>query len=267
MKAALEIDEFLSNPIGRYFEASNFIYWYPTREMNGVILRGRPDSSDIQQLTQLMDAVLSPQGGPHVSLVDARKLAYVDSAAFIALVRYLETRWDAFGRLILRQALLRPVGLAGTVVAGFYQVMRPPYLARVFETLEDALGWLGPEAAVQAQNALAELEKSPLDPMLAQLRHLLESAPGKVAVAALARELGVSERTLQRRLRASGTTFQDEVRRARVRASQTLMLAGETKLTAIALEVGCASLQHYSALFRRVTGISPSLWRKRHALA
>jgi transcriptional regulator GlxA family with amidase domain len=75
----------------------------------------------------------------------------------------------------------------------------------------------------------------------------------------------VSQRTLQRRLCAAGTTFKDELLRARVRAAQTLMLTSEDNLTAIALEVGCASLQHYSALFRRLIGVSPSAWRKRFA--
>jgi len=35
-------------------------------------------------------------------------------------------------------------------------------------------------------------------------------------------------------------------------------------LTNIALEVGCASLQHFSALFRKHVGEAPSSWRKRH---
>ncbi len=36
------------------------------------------------------------------------------------------------------------------------------------------------------------------------------------------------------------------------------------KLTAVAVEVGCASLQHFSSLFRKLVGESPSTWRDLH---
>jgi AraC-like DNA-binding protein len=269
MKALRDVDEFLRRPVGHYFEGSTFVYWYPELGVNGISLRDCPNSEDIQQLTRLMDAVLPPTGGPHVSFIDARRLSHVEPAAFVSLARYLETRWEAFGLLIQRQALVRPAGLAGAVVAGFYDVLRPSYPARVFDDFDDALTWLGSDASRIAQSALSEIgaHEYGADPLLLSLRRLLERTPGKTSVAIAARELAVSERTLQRRLRAAATTFQDEVRNARVRASQTMMLTGEAKLTTIALEVGCASLQHYSSLFRRATGISPSAWRKRHASA
>jgi hypothetical protein len=38
----------------------------------------------------------------------------------------------------------------------------------------------------------------------------------------------------------------------------------ELKITAVALEVGCASSQHLSALFRKMTGQSPRAWRATH---
>jgi AraC-like DNA-binding protein len=204
-----------------------------------------------------------------VSVVDARRLIHVDPAAFACLARYLERRWETYGKLIRRQALIRPVGLAGTVVAGFYQVLRPSFPVAVFESLDEALEWLGPDECARARAALTTLngEGSDDDPLVYSLRRLLESSRSKVAIGSVARELRVSERTLQRRLHAAGTTFQDEVLKARVRTGQSMMLASEANLTAIALEVGCASLQHYSALFRKVTGVSPSAWRKSQKLA
>ena len=43
-----------------------------------------------------------------------------------------------------------------------------------------------------------------------------------------------------------------------------LLLESDAKLTSVAVEVGCASLQHFSSLFRKLTGESPSAWRARH---
>lgn len=268
MKAALDLDEFLSCPVGHYFEASTFVYWYPQPEVSGLGLRDCPTSEDIVLLTRVIGAVFKSSGGPHVSLIDARRLSYVQPAAFTALVRYLEQHWRAFNRSIRRQALVRPVGLAGTIVAGFYDVLRPSYPTHVFENVDDALAWLGSGESDAVRTTLSEfsMETRRVDPLLAALRRLLDRTP-KVTVSAAARVLAVSERSLQRSLHASGTTFQAEVRDARVRASQRLMLASEANLTTIALEVGCASLQHYSSLFRSATGVSPSTWRKRHAMS
>jgi AraC-like DNA-binding protein len=39
------------------------------------------------------------------------------------------------------------------------------------------------------------------------------------------------------------------------------MLESNDPLTAIALDAGFASLQHFSAAFRKLTGASPSAWR------
>ena len=43
-----------------------------------------------------------------------------------------------------------------------------------------------------------------------------------------------------------------------------MLVDGNAPLTAIAFDVGCASLQHFSALFRRRTQESPSAFRARH---
>jgi AraC-like DNA-binding protein len=77
-----------------------------------------------------------------------------------------------------------------------------------------------------------------------------------------AHALRVSLRTLQRRLSEADTTFHEELAGARLAAAQRLMLDSDAALTTIALEVGCASLQHFSALFRRLAGQSPSAWRQ-----
>ena len=50
---------------------------------------------------------------------------------------------------------------------------------------------------------------------------------------------------------------------ARIRAAQTLLADTERKITSIALKVGYATLQHFSTVFRRSTGETPSAWRAR----
>jgi AraC-like DNA-binding protein len=90
---------------------------------------------------------------------------------------------------------------------------------------------------------------------------LLEAKPGRVELPAVAKALGMSARTLQRHLAEHGTSFQLEMNAAQVRIAQRLLSDGDANLSSIATEVGCASLQHFSALFHRVTGERPSAWR------
>jgi AraC-like DNA-binding protein len=88
----------------------------------------------------------------------------------------------------------------------------------------------------------------------------------KASLDALARRLGVSRRTLQRALHAEGTTHAREVQSARVRIAQRLMLAGESKLSAVALEAGFATQAQMSTAFRKLLGEAPSAWGARQGL-
>ena len=74
--------------------------------------------------------------------------------------------------------------------------------------------------------------------------------------------MGTSARTLQRRLSETKTTFQKETGDIRVAAAKRLMLTSKAPLSDIALDVGCASQQHFSALFRKVTGEAPGSGRQ-----
>ena len=72
----------------------------------------------------------------------------------------------------------------------------------------------------------------------------------------------MSLRSLQRRLRAEGTTFAREVTIARIRLSQTRMLESGDALARIATDVGFASPAVFSVAFRKHVGVSPSAWRE-----
>ncbi|QCF27152.1 AraC family transcriptional regulator [Hydrocarboniclastica marina] len=77
-----------------------------------------------------------------------------------------------------------------------------------------------------------------------------------------AKALGISERTLARRLREQGHTFDgllDEVRQ--VRALQAVADT-HASLPAIAESLGFAEVSTFYRAFRRWTGLSPGRWRK-----
>jgi len=103
--------------------------------------------------------------------------------------------------------------------------------------------------------------------LLFRLRAHLDEGLHGASIERAARELGLSTRSLQRRLRESGATFKSELDAARIRRAERLLSEPEAKITAVAHEVGCASSQSFSALFKRLTGETPSEWRASRASA
>jgi AraC-like DNA-binding protein len=267
VRSAEGLDDYLRDPVGRYLTGENFLHWYASPELCGFILWGRPGEVQVQRLTQVLDVELAP-AQPHVSLVDARRLEAPDANGLAVLVQYMAPRIGGFSQTVKRQALLRPEGMTGAVVGGFYSLVSSGYPTRAFADPLEALAWLGqPADSTQAlMNELNELVMQQLgqSPLLNALHRVLRHRLVDVSLAEVARELGMSERTLQRRLHEAGTSFQAELNTVQVRTAQTLLLQSDAKLTAVAVEVGCASLQHFSGLFRKLTGESPSAWRARH---
>jgi len=82
----------------------------------------------------------------------------------------------------------------------------------------------------------------------------------KTSLSEVSRGLGMSTRTLRRKLAASGWTYQrllDEVRATR---SQYLLVGGELTHVEIAGQVGFSDQASWSRAFKRWTGLPPSEW-------
>ncbi|QRN96347.1 helix-turn-helix transcriptional regulator [Archangium violaceum] len=267
VRPAAGLDDYLREPIGHYLAGENFLHWYASPELCGFTLWGRPGETQIQRLTQVLDVELAP-ALPHVSLVDTRRVEAPDANGLSVLVKYMVPRINGFSQTVKRQALLRPEGMTGAVVGGFYSLVSSGYPTRAFAEPLEALAWLG-RPLDEAQSLMNELNDLVMQvmgqsPVLGELHRVLRNRLVGANLAEIARELGMSERTLQRRLREAGTSFQTELNTVQVRTAQSLLLGSDAKLTAVAVEVGCASLQHFSSLFRKMTGESPSSWRARH---
>lgn len=259
-------------PVGRYVAGETFAHFCAAPTLWGIVLWGRPDEAHAMALGRSLVKELAPPAVAHASIIDASRLAHTDPGAFRAAERYLTHFGALLGNRLTRLALVRPDGLSGAVVAGAFDVLPQPYPTRVFTSAGDAFAWLVAEGRAPDWPAdaafLGELHAdaagTPI--FLAGLRTLLEAHLVGLALADAAKQLGVSERTLQRKLGELGTTFQDEISEARVRVAKRLLVDTDTPITNIALDVGCASLQHFSALFRKRCGQSPSAFRKRRQI-
>jgi len=267
VRSADGVDDYLRDPFGRYFVGDGFLHWYESAELCGFFLWGRPGEQQVRRLIEVLDVERTPHA-PHASMVDARRLELPDHGAFTLFVKYMQQRERDFAASVKCQALIRPEGIIGATVYGFYGLLQPSYPSKVFTETGEALGWLGiaePRAtplAVELERLVAAATRQ--SPLLQELHRVLRPRLMEVSLSDIAREMGMSERTLQRRLREEGTSFQAEFNNVQIHTAKQLLLETDMKLTAIAVEVGCASLQHFSSLFRKLVGESPSTWRERH---
>jgi AraC-like DNA-binding protein len=117
--------------------------------------------------------------------------------------------------------------------------------------------------------SLAELQEwkrsAPADDLRGSLQQVLASlAPrmGHVRIQATAAALGVSVRTLQRRLSDGGLCFEETVRDMRLQLAADLLTRTDSKVLDIALDLGYSDHAHFTRAFHRWTGLSPVEYRR-----
>jgi len=259
--AAPDVASYRAAPAGRYLAGASGLVFCARPDLWGFAVWGRPTPAEVRATAALLALELRAPAVRHASLVDARALDAVDPEAFAVIGAYVAANFAALGRQVDRLAIVRPPGMTGATVAGFFAVQDAPYPVKVLGDLRRAVTWVGGDAALATSLDEAVAASRGQPPLLAALRRWLEVHLVDAALPVAARALGQAPRSLQRHLRAAGTAFQRELDAARVRVAQRLLETSRASLTEIALDVGCASPQHFSALFRRVAGETPSAWR------
>lgn len=105
--------------------------------------------------------------------------------------------------------------------------------------------------------------------LLRELRRCIEDAlpNGGMTIDTVAARLGLSERTLQRRLRAAQLNFQQLVEELRFETACAYLQAGILPLTEIGYRLGYSEPSAFSRAFRRWSGASPLAYRRSAAQA
>jgi AraC-like DNA-binding protein len=123
----------------------------------------------------------------------------------------------------------------------------PELLDMLTPALAAALGEL------QAHSSISEQVKVVLKKSLAS---------GRPELSEVARELGMSERTLQRRITAAGTSFRDLLVEARQELGRQLLLDPRTEINEVACLLGYQDASSFYRAFRYWEGMTPSRWRE-----
>lgn len=261
---AHSLDDFLARPLGAGYAGESFDF-YNLSTVCGWRVWGRPTREDASALTSCIATAYAPRGPRYFSLVDLREVESVEPAAFEVLLQFVSGLREQMRDRLVRQALVRPAGLVGVLTEGFYVMLQARHPVKVFGTLAAAARWLKPDDP----EPLAELVKifsapSPRASSLAvPLRRWLSERPTASPPEA-ARALGVSLRTLQRRLGEQGTSFQAQLRLVRVQHAERLLADSELKISAVAQEAGFATSQQLATAFKAVVQLTPSEFRDRY---
>jgi len=265
VEAASGIEPFLRDPFGRYVVGRHFFIWCHSRDFTGSVLWGRPEERDTTEIAAIWRELHARMEGFDV-VTDGSRIESIDAAAFDVMVRYLRDRLPTYARTVRRQAIVHPPGLPGAAIAGLLPTIGLYYQWRIFAEARAGFDWLErPDAARTCEEVTALAERiTGVSPWRRVLGDLLRDTPDDVTLAAAARRLGRSERSLQRDLQQGGTTFRAELEAARVELARALLVDTDLKIDSVARKVGCASAAHFATLFRRVAGETPSAYRDRH---
>jgi AraC-like DNA-binding protein len=100
--------------------------------------------------------------------------------------------------------------------------------------------------------------------MMEQTRRLLAAhvTAGEPTLELAAAELGIGQRTLNRRLQAEGTSFRAVLDEVRHDVAQQLLGATRLPVTEIGVALGYASPPGFVRAFRRAAGLPPREWRR-----
>ncbi len=107
------------------------------------------------------------------------------------------------------------------------------------------------------------------DPVVAAaLRHIREHAAGPLSVKTIAAELAVRRRALEAKFRKwLGCSVLEEIHRARIEQVKQLVSDTDLKLSQIARRTGFSTPQRLAVVFRKLTGRTPSAYRRESQLA
>ena len=263
MRAVASIEELVRDPIGRYLLGEQSLVWCAHPRLAGTVVWGRAEEAEVRRVTRAWDYE-SRFEVPYDSVVDLQHLTGVDPGAFACVTENMMARLPRLAAAVRRQALVRPPGLPGAIVAGFYPTLQPGHAWSHFTDDTAAFAWLASPEATAAGEEVRQIVAQAREgrPLLGRVRQALRS--GAISLAKVASELRVSPRALQRALEAAGSNFRSEVRQARVDRACGLLVDSDLKLEAVAKEVGCGSASAFVTFFRRATGESPGAYRERH---
>lgn len=256
-----DLKAFFAEPARRYVVRRSFAYWQAERRVFGIIVWGRPDEADVDEICAAHEVGADPLFKGHTSLVDLRALESVDLLAFGRLLAYLKKRRAAWSPMVSQQAVLHAGGFAHATVVGMFELFRPQHAVAFTDDASTAYASVGASDVAREVEALRQTLLGTPE-IVRRVQSAFEGLHLRAGVADVARRLGMSARSLQRHLTEAGSSLRSERHGYMLRTSERLLEETELDLEAIAAAVGASSASHLVTLFRQHRGTTPGAIRE-----
>lgn len=256
--------EYFDDPFGQYFLGNSFLAAAFRPDIFCLVAWGKIGHSDFLELADLLSCPELKNHSARKQLVCHEGLEGVSTSAVMGFFNFMKKHPEYFAGMS-REALSRGPGLVGMISEGFYRTTPLPFPARAFSSRLQALEWLSPQLAsgpiLQELNTLCEKLATVADPLLGHMRSTIIELGYDCDLSDVARSLGVSRRTLQRRMQKAGTGYEQEMTLLRIRSAKEQLFETEASIKSIAAALAYSSPGAFIAAFKRSEGITPTQWR------
>ena len=240
-------------PVGAALAGRSFLTWCATPRLSGTVHFGRRDLGDASVLASLYGLASHPSLRPPLRrVVDGRAFEGVDEDAWAHMAEVMSQQTSALHGRFERQAVVVTGGVSGARTAALLPALGPGDAFRLFTNALEAYVWADPEHGRDAHAAVESLlETLGANALLARVRAWIAAHLREADLPACARALGVSSRTLQRRMAATGRSFRELVALERVEAARALLTQSRASVKSVAYAVGCSSSSQLGVLLHR----------------
>lgn len=180
------------------------------------------------------------------------------------LQRYPKVRWQYEQSCVFTERTGTASGVNGYLPLA-QALIEQQVSATVFHDLNRLMVLPRPTRAHDVFQALSLIEQR--SPLLRRLHSLVQGMPAEhITIGALAEELGMSERTLARKVREqTGTTAATYARRIKLSQVSERLILTSAPLKAISSELGFSSDSNLRRMFKELTELTPAQYRQRFA--
>lgn len=171
---------------------------------------------------------------------------------------------------------LRPMLQFLTAVMGWAGIIAGVDITKIFEKIQDYLSKINNTYEYLILRRLVEEEldvfthmvcehyTTSLSDLISKAKDLIDSHLSETIILKdIAKDLGVNYSYLSRRFKQKeGTTLTNYMNTKRIEEAKKLLISRNSSITDVAFDVGFGSIQHFTRVFKRIVGCSPTEWRK-----
>lgn len=260
MREAESPEAYLASPLGKYYVGPCYLH-ITEAPACATFVWGTPEVEAVPLFTKVVNVELTADLPPHVAFVDFSQLVALTRPVFEEGTRYLAGAQDPSRERVLKRAMVFGKGLSGTLAAGIYPVIGNDLPYQGFTDPFAAAAWLGiPAESVECWISLRDsiMRRSEI---IRELRARFHAQGAPASAESIARSFGMSARTMQRKLKEAGSSFQLELDRYRLALAMEQLSVSATKVATIAHGLGFRTANHFSVWFRKQAGASPAQFR------